>query len=123
MVALLDAIVGSERPVVVEVGEDDYMSTRTYSSIRGLLRRTDLPQRSPREETFEVAPYTRRSAIGRGVFYEPRGPSEGRFERLITLAGGRFVSGRLITNDGDDYFYLTLWMSGIVVRLMDTNAH
>jgi hypothetical protein len=119
-VAMLDAIVRSEMPVVVEVGEDSYMQARTYASFRGLLRRTELATRSEREERFVVVPYTTCSAPGRGTYHEPRTKSDGG---LITLAGERFVMGRLTTYDGDDYFFLTLWMGGTVVLLMDTNSH
>jgi hypothetical protein len=115
----LEAIVQSRHPVVVEMTDlgDDYPRTRV--SFRGLLER----RRHHNEEVDLFAVVACHRPAGT-VRVEPIStPEDESLTSWLVLLRERFEAGRLTTNDGDDYFFLTLRMGGSMVRLMDVNSH
>jgi hypothetical protein len=115
--AHLDAIVQSRYPVVVEIGDRDDFHPRTHVRFRGLLERR--PSHHEDVDLLAVVACHRR-----GARFEPiTMPDDESLTSWLALAPERFESARLSTNDGDDYFFLTLLMGGSTVLLMDSNSH
>jgi hypothetical protein len=126
-VEYLDALVASEKPLVVDVG-DGGQGFLTQATVQGLLQRSDW--RPPddhhafHEDRFRVVPFVAKSAVGRGRYYEPLDLPVSKFGLGVEIrfASSRFISGTLHTMEDDCYFGLMLWMGGIAVGISDANT-